>query len=279
MIKQLQKLKAKKGFTLLELIIVIAIIGVLVTMIIVGLDTDKAVKDSANTYSRDVYNAAQSIFTKYSLYEAPLSLQLKAQGAEAESDSTKEYDEFVRFYKKAGGNFPCKPSTINPTDMPDDTDLFIELVTKDGIITEVNAENTFEALLKRTSTKGAVFGEIFKNDIASRVEIHEGYYYMQVSYEKPADIAPGKPAEYVNTVKVMFVSYSKNRLPTYGGSDWGAYETEHLFFTDNYITKDGFVRGVFGPQVKAPTDASKTADRGTKGTYLSKETPAPAPVI
>ena len=37
MIKKLQKLKAKKGFTLVELIVVIAIIGVLAAILILSL--------------------------------------------------------------------------------------------------------------------------------------------------------------------------------------------------------------------------------------------------
>lgn len=264
MIRLLQKTKAKRGFTMIELIIVIAVIAILAAMILPSLDTKKAKIEEACSASRDLYNAAQSLFTKYSLYEAPLSLQLKALGVEAENDSTKDYTEYVRFYKKAGGNFPCTPGTITVSDMPATADLYIELVTKDGIIQTVYMANTFAALLQHgEDTTDTVFGTLFRNDLETRVDVREGYYYLQVSYKKPPAVGLVE-ADYVNPVMVKLASYSMNPLPAFDGSDWAAYETEHLFFSQHCITKDGLIRGVFAPGTK-----------GDKGTYLSKDDVAP----
>ncbi|MBD5129029.1 MAG: prepilin-type N-terminal cleavage/methylation domain-containing protein [Ruminococcaceae bacterium] len=279
MIKRLQIFKAKRGFTMIELIVVIAIIAILAAMILPGLNTRKAAVDEACSAARDMYNVAQSIFTKYSLTEAPLNLGLKNEGNEAEKDSSKTYSECVRFYKKAGGNFPCTPGTITVSDLPKDTDLYIEVCAEKGIITEVNvaaaapdSDNTaFQTLLKRgEDTKDTIFGTAFKNDLETRLDIHEGYYYIKVNYTAPPAVGPN-PAEYVNPVKVAMSSYSKTRLPIFGGGGWGDYETQHLFFHQHCFTKDSLIIGVFSPYT-----AGKTI--GDEGTYLSRTpTATPAP--
>lgn len=284
MIKQLRKMREKRGFTLVELIIVIAVIAILAAMILPSLDTQKAAIDDAKSASRDMYNVAQSIFTKYSLTEAPLNLGLKDKGNEAEQDNTKDYTESVRFYKKAGGNFPCKIGTITVTDMPETTALFIEVAAKKGVITEVNvasSENPGDAedmsysptamktlLMRGTDTKDTTFGKVFKGDLESRIDIHEGFYYIYVNYTAPAKVA-GKPAAYTNPVKVVYAAYTKNRLPQLSSeSAWGSYRIDYLDFTNgNYVNRQNQVIGVFGAQVTR-SSGSESQDRGIKNTSL-----------
>ena len=285
MIKQLHKMRAKRGFTMIELIIVVAIITVLAAMILPSLDTKKAAIDDANSASRDMYNVAQSIFTKYSLTEAPLNLGLKAEGNEAEKDSTKKYSECVRFYKKAGGNFPCKAGTITVSDMPETTELFIEVVAEKGIITAVNvaaSDNTGYAdmyytpkalktlLMRGTDTQGTMFGEMFKNDLETRIDVHEGFYYIYVNYTAPPKEG-GKPAAYTNPVKVNYAAYSKARLPQLSGeSAWNNYRLDYLDFSKgNYINKQGQIIGVFGVQVER---GGSKLERGMKKTSLGHDT-------
>lgn len=287
MIKQLQKMRKKRGFTLVELIIVIAVIAILAAMILPSLDTQKAVIDDAKSASRDMYNVAQSIFTKYSLTEAPLNLGLKAAGNEAEKDDTIDYTESVRFYKKAGGNFPCKTGAISVTDMPETTELFIEVVAKKGVITEVNVASSEKSgddddlgysptalktlLMRGTDTQNTTFGKVFKGDLESRMDIHEGFYYIYVNYTAPAKVA-GKPAAYTNPVKVVYAAYTKNRLPQLSGlSAWNSYRLDYLDFTNgSYVNKQNQIIGVFGAQVKR--SGSESQDRGIKNTSLGHNT-------
>lgn len=281
MIKQLQKLRTKRGFTMIELIVVIAIIAILAAMILPSLDTKKAAIDDANSAARDMYNVAQSIFTKYSLTEAPLNLRLKNEGNEAEKDSTKAYDECIRFYKKAGGNFPCTPGTITVSEMPKSTELYIEVCAENGVISEVNTAasapaasrgscaSAFETLLQRgTATQNTAIGLVFKGDLESRMDVHGGYYYIRASYTAPPKVG-GKDADYVNPVKVTFVAYSKSRLPKDTGA-WADYVTANLTFTQNYINKNNNIIGVFGGVIYN-IDSSQNAVRGVKGTTIAHD--------
>lgn len=277
---------ARRGFTMMELIVAIAIIGILAAMILPSLDTKKAAIDDANSASRDMYNAAQSLFTKYSLTEAPLNLGLKAEGNEAEKDSTKQYTECVRFYKKAGGNFPCKTGTITMTDMPATTELFIEVVAEKGEITEVNvaaSDNTGSAdmfyspnamktlLMRGAATKDTMFGEIFKNDLETRIDLHQGFYYIYVNYTAPP-MDGLNPAAYTNPVKVNYAAYTKTRLPQLSSETaWNGYRLNYLDFSKgNYLNRQGQVIGVFGAQVTRP--GFTPLDRGTMRTSLGHGT-------
>lgn len=281
MIRSLQKMKAKRGFTMVELIVILAVLAILAAMILPGLDTTKALKKEANSAARDMYNVAQSIFTKYSLYEAPLNLQLKASGNTAEKDGS-EYSECVRFYKKAGGNFPCFPGTISVSDMPKSTELYMEIVVSEGSIDEVNVAasspapsrgstaTAFLTLMQRgTATQNSTFGIIFMNDLESRMDVHDGYYYLRVNYTAPTPIPPATTADYVNPIKVVFAAYTKNQLPTCT-SAWSDYEAKNLTFTKQNQNAENQIIGVFGGEIYT-TDISQKAERGVKGTTLGHD--------
>lgn len=260
MIKLLHKFRSRRGFTIVELLIVVAVIAVIAAMVMPSLDTRKANIEKAISASHDMYNVMQSIFTKYSLYEAPLSIPLK-------SETTPTASSYIHYFKKVGGNYPCKAGTTSFPDMPDTCDLFIEVTAKGGVIGEVNVGNTFETLLKRGSdVKNSALGNLLKNDLETRIDLHDGYYYVKVSYEKVAPIPPATTTDEVNPVRVSFAAFSEKQLPDCAG-DWGDYTQNNLLFnwTGSYTTKKRIV-GVFSPYVSNSSGEDRSLGMG--GTVL-----------
>lgn len=260
MIKLLQKMRSRRGFTIAELIIVIMVIAILAVMILPTLDSKKATIEGYISASQDMYIAMQSVFTKYSLTEAPLSLGLKAE-------STPTDGSYIHFFKKVGGNYPCKAGGTSFPDMPETCDLFIEVTAKGGVIGDVYVGNSFKDLLARgDNVKDTALGELLKNDIDAKVDLHDGYYYVKVSYEAVAPVLPATTTDEINTVKVNFAAFSEKQFPTYSG-DWGDYVNQNLQFSYNKsYTTARLIVGVFGPLTT--NGAGETHPLGGRGTVL-----------
>lgn len=260
MIKILHKIRSRRGFTMVELIIVVLIIAVAAAMLLPSFDTRKSNIDKAISASHDMYNVMQSIFIKYSLYEAPLSIPLK-------SEETPTASSYIHFFKKVGGNYPCKAGVTSFPDMPETCDLFIEVDAKGGVINAVNVGNTFEDLLKRgDNVKDSALGDLLKSDLESRITVVDGCYYVKVRYEAVPIVPPATTTSEVNTIKVCFAAFSEKQFPDCTG-DWATYQTKNLLFnwTGNYTTPKRIV-GVFAPYVTNGEGEDRSL--GMRGTML-----------
>lgn len=245
MIERLQRLKAKKGFTIIELVVVIAIMGVLMAIVFPMLSNKKARKDEANSAARDFYAAVQSAMTKYSMYEGALSPQFQL--------NPKLGDMY--YYEKLGGNYPYQKGT-EPGDIPYTASMYIEFATKNGAITEVytyvatgtdagyaNGQGLYELCKRSADCKDTEFGRLLKEAIEDRINYQDGFYYAKVNYKQVlTGTIPAKME--AETVKVQYTAYGRTRLPDAGGS-FTAFQNDNMYFGDDYVLNSGEVMGVF----------------------------------
>ena len=249
MIRFLQKTKSKRGFSLIEMIVVIGIIAILAAVILPSMNVRKSLISEAESNAKNFYVVTQNIFTKYSLYEAPLSVTMKLNPG----------DDFMQFFSSVGGNFPFNYDPANKTvpAVPKAANLYLEVKVDKGEMTAI-VDNSWEKILKRAPEKAdSEFTEVFKTELDETADMPDGFYYAKISYEPVnADASNYVPG----TVKVAFAAYRENELPQLTGT-YDNYKSTVLHFKDDNVISDDTVCGVC-----AAYNGTNTV--GCEGTYL-----------
>lgn len=255
MIKYLQKMKRKKGFTLVELIVVIAILAVMTTVILLNIDNRKTRVKTANTTASNFYVAVQSAFTRYMTYPGPLSPVFR------ENNTT----PYMKYYKGANGNYPydaAGANGINPLDnenYPSPCSLSIEVKVEKNKIVYVNCANGVisNVIAKSGSDDGSEFGRLLKMEIEKRIEYQNGYYYAKISCSPKYDAT--NKIEKMDTVIVDYAAFSYDKL---GTGDINNY----TFSSDDNILLNGEICGTAAPTTDR--NGNDIARIGTAGTSL-----------
>ncbi len=265
MIKKLQALKARKGFTMIELIVVIAIIAVLAAVILPMVSARDSKIKEANSTARDFYAALQMVMTKYSLYDGVLSPAYQANADLGE----------MRYFEKMGGNYPYKAGTT-AGDFPTTASLYVEITAKNNQITQIctytedsSASGYADGaglyqLCQRTSDRvNTEFGNLLKSEIEDSIQYRDGCYYAKVTYKNILTGTVPQKME-AETLKVEYTGYTRKPLPSPGSMAFSAYQTANLYFgEDNVLVNDE----VFGVCASLNTDTGTVL--GIAGTALT----------
>lgn len=255
MIKYLQRLKQKKGFSMVEMIVVITVMAVLMGVILLNIDNRSDRIKSANSAASDFYVAVQSAFTRYMTYPGPLSPVFR------ENPSGTPY---IKYYRGANGNYPYDAAGaggINPLDndnYPAPCTLCLEVFVDRGKVAYVNCANGVitNVIAKSGSDDGSEFGRLLKMEIEKRVEYQDGYYYAKISCSPTYDAITNQISE-MDVVTVRYAAYSKRPLQN---------TSDGLHFSNkDYILLNGDVCGVAAP---ATNNSGRIIRIGTAGTGL-----------
>ncbi len=249
MIKYLQ---SKKGFSLIELIVVLAILGVMMAIILPNINLRERQISAANSTARDFYAAVQSVFTKYSLYEAKLFPYYVPENTEITYDPDNDPNmKYMCYYPALNGNYPFDPQTVKG-DMPVSTDLYLEITAKNGQIQHTNVAayardrgiaGMFMLCGKSASNIDTEFGKLLATELAGRIDYQDGFYYAKISYTAPAAAVGGVVSKQdTDTVKVMFTAYTKHELPLASGAS-STYENANLVFGADNVLSSGEICG------------------------------------
>lgn len=249
MIRYLQRKKFNKGFTIIELIVVVAILGALTAIIVPSLNNERSRIEEARGAARDFYAAAQTVMTKFSLYDAQLS------PAYTENNDL----GIMRYYTNMSGNYPYDNGAgITNHDFPAATSLYITLYAKNDQVQSINTVSRAQSratsdpgFFAALSGEGASteFGKLFTQEINDRISFRDGYYYARIDFTPPVAGIGGVDSTAMNntTVKVAYTAYTRTKLPTVSGTATN-YTNNNLYFGENFKLNCGVVCGTCAPE-------------------------------
>lgn len=208
MIKYLHRMKGKKGFTIVELVVVIGIIAVLMTVMaasLLGGNTEKVL--GANANAEVFFPACQLAFTRAQLTERELVTY---------GPSDLKYIEY-----KDGAN-----------KIMDGKYLFIEAKFQQSGIVGLHIDITLNGLMSKpditaSGTMTPLESYFAKNIDEYLAESYDGYFYALID----------------NNFKVLFTHYCDGRLPTFAAGDALSDYRDDLMISDGKVVGNGLILG------------------------------------
>lgn len=261
MIKRLQRLKAKRGFTLIELIVVIAVLGVLIGTLLFGTDGKREKIAEANTTASDFYSTLQAEFTNFQMFDGPLTITLQKAYKEDKAIGANGKLGGVKYYPAVGGNYPYSGGKLAgdtfDTAKPLAAELYVEFQTLGSTLRRVNYASDIDTLLEMTGdgNKDAQICMVLQQEMKERMHYRDGYYYAKISYTPPGLSPSGlTKADYRDvSVKVDWVAFCNKEITD---------NTDTSSFKQQNILNSGTVCGVH--------TTAAYPDLGTTGTSIAE---------
>lgn len=236
----------------MELIIVLAIIGIMTAAVLAGGNTRQKRINAANSTAMDLYSALQTEFTNFQMFDGPLTMTLNAQYTNAENindvgkiiqgDNMNLYGG-MKYYPAAGGNYPFISADADEphlTGTPKTAAIYLRFRAQNGHIS-VSWAKDIETLLKgeggstAVSDKKSELCAVLEQEMPERIEYDDGYYYARISYEAPYAKEGGvdKPTKYdyrARTVKVDWTAFTTREV-TFDNSKTYTFKSQNVLQT------------------------------------------------
>lgn len=225
MLKRIHRLKSKRGFTMIEMIVVVGIIAIMVGMVLGSSNTTRDKIKEANQTAADFYSAVQTEFTNLQMFDGPLTMTLNDKYTNNLSGITSPNGAYngIKYYPLAGGNYPFNGTLAtgetHETGTPKKCELYIEMYCFNGKIRRVNYASTLNALLSYygDGNKGTELCLVLQNELQDRMEYQDGYYYAKISYDPTnvlLKITPTKNDFRETPVRVEWTAYCGKEIST-----------------------------------------------------------------
>ena len=274
MIRKLQKLKSKRGFTVLELVVVLAIIAIMAGTVLSSSSNRRDRVKDANSTAKDFFVTIQTEFTRFQMFDGPLTMSLQKQyGSNVDAVSTSAKYGGMMWFPRVGGNYPLSTSQVLDSgwreDLPESTGITIEVHVVNNKILNVDWDWTTADLLERvddtqTGDARSELSAVLQLELERRMEYRDGYYYARVAYAAPTGSIDGtgqSPGDYkAKPVNIAWSAYCANQLT--------GDENTYTFRTSN-VNFNGQIVGIVGGKI---TDETYAGDPGTNLTTVPDPT-------
>ncbi len=259
------KLHRNKGFTLIELVVVLAIIAAMLAVVLpsfIGIDENR---NRVTEGARDYYTAVQHLMSKFSRVERDYT--------GAHELDTNAGNKVMIYDKNFGGNRPIREYVFIAMEVKDMKIQWVDAYASD--YADVAEANVLSRKHRSDEDWNHAFVQAYQEEMDALFDGQDGFYYALVHYDDTLeDDLNGTPGN--NLVKVFFTGYGDHEFPMYTGPlsedatempQFLQYTLDNLHFTEVGRLANGSFFGVQSSEVSSTKDGVNNY-YGEGGTYF-----------